>query len=150
MHQSSVVMVGNFSVPVTPNLRELFSRTHAAMSGEEPTSQQFMHDEQYEMYLVCQIAHKGKKGKLDKEQTEDNLLELIDFLFRNGVPVREIIGEIRCFGKRTRGVAIRLHCEEIRQHKAEAKKVEAEAQAVMPKAVPHLLFAEPSLQEAIA
>ena len=143
MHESSVVMVGNLTVTVTPSLRELFSRTHDVMSGDKPIDQQFRHDEQHEMFVACQIAPTGKKGKIDGRSTEDNLLELIDFLYKNGVPVLGIIGEIRCFGKRTRGVAIRLHCEEFRQHKAEAE-------AAMSKPVPRVLFAAPSFAEARA
>jgi hypothetical protein len=112
------VKVGNFVVPVTPSLRELFSHTHDMMSGAQPADKQFPHDEQYEMYLICEVAHKADKNQIDVEKTEDNLLEMIHYLNEQGVDVPEIIGTARCFSPRTRSVAVRLHLKEVRARHA--------------------------------
>lgn len=141
--QQSSVKIGNFQVAVTPSLRELFSHTHAEMSGSEAADQQYPSSEQYEMYLACEVPVKGDKHKIDPEKTEDNLLELLHFLTENGVPVPEIIGAVRCFGPRTRGVSLRLHLHEVRTRKAEEKQ-EQERNASMP------LFLAPALQVAVA
>lgn len=132
-------MVGKFEVPVTPSLRELFLRTHVSMSGSKPTDYQYPTDEQHEMYFACEVAMAGDSSKIDMEKTEDNLLELLHYLNGNGVPVPEILGTIRCFGSRTRGVALRLHLKEVRE-----RKKEEERNASMP------LFLAPVLEGAVA
>lgn len=135
--------VGNFQVPVTPSLRELFSHTHAEMSGSKPTDPQYPSSEQYEMYLACEVPVKGDKDKIDPEKTEDNLLELLHFLTENGVPVPVIYGPIRTFGRRTKAVSLRFHLDRVRAREAEEKQ-EQEREASMP------LFLAPALQAAVA
>ncbi len=130
-------MVGNFEVPVTASLRELFSRTHDKMSGSKPDDQQYPHDEQYEMYLACEVTADGDDSKIDTVKTEKNLLELIHYLNENGLAIPCITAYARCFSTRTRGVATRLHLKEVRERQAEGRSA--------------LLFLAPAkLKEAVA
>lgn len=116
-----MVTEGRYQIAITPSLRELFTHTHAQMSGRDPESKQYPFDEQYEMYLVCQESLPGKKQVIDPEKTEDNLLELLHYLHESGVAVPAIIAEIRCFGDRTKGVAMRMRVREVGEHKKSTK-----------------------------
>ena len=135
MQVSSVVMVGNFEVPVTPNLRECFSRTHDETSGSLPVDQQFGKDEQYKMYMLCWVLDDDEK--IVVAETESNVLELMHYLSDYGLTGQNVLADIRLFGENTVPVAKRLHSDAYRRAKeaealaiAEAKQVGATAEAL--------------------
>ena len=115
MQVSSVVMVGNFEVPVTPNLRECFSRTHDETSGSLPVDQQFGKDEQYKMYMLCWVLDDDEK--IVVAETESNVLELMHYLSDYGLTGQNVLADIRLFGENTVPVAKRLHSDAYRRAK---------------------------------
>ncbi len=128
-------MVGNFEVPVTPNLRECFSRTHDETSGSLPVDQQFGKDEQYKMYMLCWVLDDDEK--IVVAETESNVLELMHYLSDYGLTGQNVLADIRLFGENTVPVAKRLHSDAYRRAKeaeapaiAEAKQVGATAEAL--------------------
>lgn len=128
-------MVGNFEVPVTPNLRECFSRTHDETSGSLPVDQQFGKDEQYKMYMLCWVLDDDEK--IVVAETESNVLELMHYLSDYGLTGQNVLADIRLFGENTVPVAKRLHSDAYRRAKeaealaiAEAKRVGATAEAL--------------------
>lgn len=114
MQQISPIKVGNFKAAVTTDLRELFAHTHDVMSGSDLTSKQYPLDEQYEMFVVCEVAVKGDKDTLDMERTEENILELLRYLNEQGLRIPEIHPKIRRFSATTRAVALKLHLDRVR------------------------------------
>ena len=128
-------MVGNFEVPVTPSLRECFSRTHDETSGSLPTDQQFGKDEQYKMYQLCWVL--DDNDMIVVAETEANVLELMHYLSDYGLTGQGVIADIRLFSENTVPVAKRLHSDAYRRAKeaealaiAEAKQVGATAEAL--------------------
>lgn len=128
----------------------MFSRTHDMMSGSKPNDPQYPYEEQYEMYLLCEVVLPDDKNKLDMDKTEDNLLELIHYLNENGVPVPAIIGKlkdsgVRCFSTRTQSLAMRLHMRDVRLGKNSqvSKKQEVRED-------PRPLFLAPAQDRALA
>ena len=115
-------MVGNFEVPVTPNLRECFSRTHDETSGSLPVDQQFGKDEQYKMYMLCWVLDDDEK--IVVAETESNVLELMHYLSDYGLTGQNVLADIRLLGENTVPVAKRLHSDAYRRAK------EAEALAI--------------------
>lgn len=106
-------------IAIAPEMRTVFERTHAMMSGAAPTTQQYPLSEQREMYLMCEVMIDGSKTMVDEEKTEDNLLGLIKFLHDKGIAVPDIIGDARCFGSRTRQLAMHLHLRAYRVRQAQ-------------------------------
>lgn len=128
-------MVGNFEVPVTPSLRERFSRSHDETSGSLPTDQQFGKDEQYKMYQLCWVL--DDNDMIVVAETEANVLELMHYLSDYGLTGQGVLADIRLFSENTVPVAKRLHSDAYRRAKkaealaiAEAKRVGATAEAL--------------------
>ncbi len=105
--EGNEIIEGNFKISVTPSLRELFA--HIQASTQRPMRQ---------MVAACEV--RLPSGKLDKMSTENNLLELMHHLHATcGVAIPQIAPIIRCFGERTKGVAMRLHTRDVRLQRGE-------------------------------
>lgn len=134
LHQNDAVSDGTLESSKQAQLCDEFARTHLMMSGSTPSTKQFPPDEQYEMFLLCEVQLAGNKNELDKEQTETNVLELIRYLNGNGVRIPDIIPEVRRFnsalGSPTRRLVMGLHVGEYRRQRQEAVKASMKAGVV--------------------
>lgn len=86
-NETSGIMVGDFPVPYTAWLREIFASTHNMMSASLPSDKQFSFEEQEEMFVMCENE--------DPAQQASNRLELIHYLARQGVPVPKMHRKLR-------------------------------------------------------
>ncbi|MGV9001545.1 MAG: hypothetical protein ACOH18_01140 [Candidatus Saccharimonadaceae bacterium] len=127
MHQISSTATEQFKITVTASLRELFAQTHAKTDSDpDAANKKFPTSEQFKLYLVCQAASND-----DAVKFEDNLLELMEYLDEEGLPIAQISIGIRLYSPRTKGVAIRLaiarHRENQMQRKLELQKEREQA-----------------------
>lgn len=79
------------------------------MEGKFPN---LSYEEQHALIDLCLMPKSTK-------QTERNYLELMHYLYENGVVVSVIHADVRCFSRTTKGVAMRLRIEQVRQRRIE-------------------------------
>lgn len=156
LQENNGAAIEMFQVPEIRGLRKQFERMQSKMHGQQSTGITFTSAQQREMYDHCLLYTSGHGGQkvLDFDKTEERLMVLLDFLVSQGVPVPEVHPDIRCFSRRTKGLATRSIIAAYRQgHGKPVTVIEPVAPikqvaVVPPNEVP--LFLAPQLKGAFA
>lgn len=107
LQESSVIKYGDFEVPVTASYRECFAATHAEISGQLPSDQQFGFDEQITLFELCMVF--DDNDKVDVAESELIVIELQHYLSGFGLTGARVHPRIKLFSEMTTSLSMRLH-----------------------------------------